>query len=87
MLRANQLRDLGNRVQVFRVDFVRLQGYRKPFLDEHDDLKRGDRIEHSSCNERRGVSELLRILARKEFLENEALDYALDVIGPASPRF
>ena len=35
-------------------------------FQEHDELQRRDRIEDAAADERRGLGELIRILARKE---------------------
>jgi hypothetical protein len=81
------LRNQGYRIQVFRIDFVRLHGYAIPLLDEDYDFERCDGIEHASGNERRRISELGRIFARQEFLDNEILNYGIYVIGHATPWF
>src|SRR5688572_24488753 len=78
--RQHQLLDARRRVQVLRIDFVRLQCYAKAFFQEQYELQRGNRVENPPRDQRGIVGKLIRVLAGQEFVEDELLYRLLDVI-------
>ena len=78
--------DLADRVEVFDAGFVSFDPDPEMFFEKNDQLEGADRVENSSRDQGRSIRELGRILAGKEFVQDESVNdlgnFFHDGLGP-----
>ena len=77
----DELCNQSNGIQILRVGLMRLDLYAESFFHEQYKLNRYNRIQHAPCYKGRRLRQFVRILARKEFLENELVYSRLYFLG------